>query len=110
MCIRDRSYYQLQKTVGQLLSETGLAIGPHYRSRSFHMAIDLEKTASTASSSGVTMSGLNAKASNDQIRLDWQGVTSDATTNKSCKPSAVFALCNYACVVELRAEGVILAD
>jgi hypothetical protein len=104
------SYYQLQKAVGQLISETGLALGPHYRSRSYHMAIDLEKSASTASSAGVTMSGLNTKASNDQIRLEWQGVTSDNTANKSYKPSAVFVLCNYACVVELRAEGVIFAD
>ena len=31
------------------------------------------------------MSGLNTKASNDQIRLEWQGVTSDATANKSYK-------------------------
>ena len=56
------------------------------------------------------MSGPNTKASNDQIRLEWQGVTSDATANKSHKPSAVFVLCNYACVVELRAEGVIFVD
>ena len=74
------------------------------------MAIDLEKSASTASSADVTMSGLHAKASNDQIRLEWQGVMSDNTANKSYKPSAVFVLRNYACVVELRAEGVIFAD
>jgi hypothetical protein len=73
------AYYQLQKAVGQLISETGLALGPYYRTRSFHQASDLEKAASTASSAGVTMSGLNTRASNDQIRLEWQGVNSDTT-------------------------------
>jgi hypothetical protein len=105
------AYMQLQKAVGQLLSETGLAIGPAYRLRSFHMGIDLEKAASTASSAGVTMSGLNTRASNDQIRLEWSNVTSSrADAARDWTPASVFVLCNYACVAELRAEGVIFAD
>ena len=105
------AYMQLQKAVGQLISETGLSIGPAYRLRSFHMGIDLEKAASTASSAGVTMSGLNTRASNDQIRLEWSNVTSSrADANRDWTPASVFVLCNYACVAELRAEGVIFAD
>jgi hypothetical protein len=105
------SYYQLQKAVGQLISAR--PAWPSGRTTAAAPSIwpsTSRRAASTASSAGVTMSGLNTKASNDQIRLEWQGVTSDATANKSYKPSAVFVLCNYACVVELRAEGVIFAD
>ena len=87
-----------------------MALGPRYRSRSYHMAIDLERSASTASSAGVTTSGLDTKASKCRTRLERQGVTSDATAGKSHKPTAVFALRNCTCVVELRAEGVIFAD
>ena len=88
----------------------GGAVSPVQQLKNFHMAIDLKRSAPTAHSAEITMSGLNAEASHDQIRLQWQGITSDATANKSYKPSAVFVLCNYACVVELRAECVIFAD
>ena len=75
------------------------------------MGIDLEKAASTASSAGVTMSGLNTRVSNDQIRLEWSNVTSSkADAARDWTPASVFVPCNYACVAELRAEGVIFAD
>ena len=104
---------QLQKAVGHLLSETGLAHGPAYRLRSFHMGLDLEKAGSSASSAGVSMSGLNTRASNDQLCLEWSNVTSSRGAGGDTvdwTPASVFAMCNFACVAELRAEGVIFAD
>ncbi len=59
------------------------------------------------------MSGLNTRASNDQIRLEWSNVTSSKNAGDAARdwtPASVFVLCSYACVAELRAEGVIFAD
>ena len=107
------SHMQFQKAVGQLLSETGLAMGPAYRVRSFHQGIDLEKAGLSASSAVMSMSGLNTRASNDQLRLEWSNVSSSRGAGGhglDWTPASVFVRCNFACVAELRAEGVIFAD
>ena len=59
------------------------------------------------------MSGLNTRASNDQLRLEWSNVTSSRGAGGDTvdwTPASAFVLCNFACVAELRAEGVIFAD
>ena len=59
------------------------------------------------------MSGLNARASNDQVRLEWPNVTSSKGGGGDAvdwAPASVFALCNFAFVAVLRAEGAICAD
>ena len=107
------SHMQLKKAVGQLLSETGRTIGPAYRLRSFHQGLDLEKAGSAECAAGVSISGLNTRASNDQLRLEWSNVTSSRGAGGDAvgwTQASAFATCNFACVAELRADGVIFAD
>ena len=109
MASLGESYYQLQKCIGQLQSETGTKIGSNYRSTNFHMAIDLEKVSSTPASGGMAFTGLNTKASNDQLRFQFDDVTSLDTTNNKCIPQRMYVFAHHSVLVELRAEGVIVA-
>ena len=100
----------MQKCIGQLQSETGTKIGANYRSTNFHLCIDLEKVSSTVASGGMNFSGLNTKASNDQIRLSFDDVTSlDSDDNNRCIPKRCYVFAHHSVLVELRAEGVIVA-
>ena len=104
------SYYQMQKCIGQLQSETGTKIGANYRSTNFHLCMDLEKVSSTPASGGMAFSGLNTKASNDQLRFSFDDVTSlDAEDDYRCIPQRMYVFAHHAVLVELRAEGVITA-
>ena len=88
MASLGEAYYQMQKCVGQLQSETGTKIGANYRSTNFHLCMDLEKVSSTVASGGMAFSGINTKASNDQIRLSFDDVTSlDSDDNNRCTPA-----------------------
>jgi hypothetical protein len=101
----SEAYYQLQKAVGQLQSDVGLAIGPTYRSTNFHIGLDLEKLAATpAGVAGYT--GLNTKASNDTLRFQFDNVTSDA----AFLVSRMYVMCSFNVLVELYASGVVVAD
>jgi hypothetical protein len=103
----SEAYYQLQKTVGQLQQDVGLAIGPTYRSTNFHLALDLEKLASTPA--GVaSYTGLNTKASSDSLRFQFDNVTSDTTNGYL--PGRMYVLCQYNVLCELYASGVVVAD
>ena len=100
----SEAYYQLQKTVGQIQQDV-LAIGPTYRSTNFHLALDLEKLASTPA--GVaSYIGLNTKASSDSLRFQFDNVTSDA----AFLPGRMYVLCQYNVLCELYASGVVVAD
>ena len=102
-------YYQMQKCIGQLQSETGTNIGANYRSTNFHLCMDLEKVSSTVASGGMAFSSINTKASNDQIRLSFDDVTSLDTDNNKCIPKRCYVFAHHSVLVELRAEGVIVA-
>ena len=110
MASLGEGYYQLQKCIGQLQSETGTKIGSNYRSTNFHMAIDLEKVSSTPASGGMAFTGLNTKASNDQLRFQFDDVTSlDSDDNNRCIPQRMYVFAHHSILVELRAEGVLVA-
>jgi len=110
MASLGEAYYQMQKCIGQLQSETGTKIGANYRSTNFHLCMDLEKVGSTPASGGTAFSGINTKASNDQIRLSFDDVTSlDSDDNNRCVPQRCYVFAHHSVLVELRAEGVIVA-
>ena len=109
MASLGEAYYQMQKCIGQLQSETGTKIGANYRSTNFHLCMDLEKVSSTVASGGMAFSGLNTKASNDQIRLSFDDVTSLDTANNKCIPKRCYVFAHHSVLVELRSEGVIVA-
>ena len=92
----SEAYYQLQKTVGQLQADVGLSIGPTYRSTNFHLALDLEKLASTPAGAA-SYTGLNTKASSDSLRFQFDNVTSDA----AFLPGRMFVLCQHNVLCEL---------
>ena len=81
--------------------------GPLYRSTNFHIGLDLEKMAATPAGT-MAFSGLNTKASNDQLRFQFDNITSD--TGNGYLPALQYFFCQYNTLVELRAEGVIVAD
>jgi hypothetical protein len=110
MASLGEAYYQMQKCIGQLQSETGTKIGANYRSTNFHLCMDLEKVSSTPASGGMAFSGLNTKASNDQLRFSFDDVTSlDADDNNRCIPQRMYVFAHHSVLIELRAEGVIVA-
>ena len=110
MASLGEAYYQLQKCIGQLQSETGTNIGANYRSTNFHMAVDLEKVSSTPASGGMAFTGLNTKASNDQLRFQFDDVTSlDTDDNNRATPTRMYVFAHHSVLVELRAEGVLVA-
>ena len=72
--------------------------------------MDLEKVSSTVASGGMAFSGINTKASNDQIRLSFDDVNSlEADDNNRCTPKRCCVFAHHSVLVELRAEGVIVA-
>ena len=101
------AYYQLSTCLGQLQSAEGLSVGPPYRSTNFHIGLDLEKMAATAAGTRA-FSGLNTKASNDQLRFQFDTVTSDV--GNGYLPARQYVFCQYNTLLELRAEGAIVAD
>ena len=101
------AYYQLSKCLGQLQSAEGFSVGPLYRSTNFHIGLDLEKMAATPAGT-MAFTGLNTKASNDQLRFQFDNVSSD--TGNGYLPARQYVFCHFNTLVELRAEGVICAD
>ena len=87
------AYYQLSKCLGQLQSAEGFSVGPLHRStNNFHIGLELEKMAATPAGT-MAFTGLNAKASNDQLRFQFDNVTSD-TTNGYLLPT-----CKTVCIL-----------
>ena len=56
----------------------------------------------------MAFTGLNTKASNDQLRFQFDNVTSD--TANGYLPARQYVFCQFNTLVELRAEGVICSD
>ena len=109
MASLGEAYYQLQKCIGQLQSETGTKIGANYRSTNFHLAVDLDRVSATPASGGMAFSGLNTKASNDQLRFQFDDVTSHDVDNNRYKPQRMYVFAHHSVIIELRAEDVIVA-
>jgi hypothetical protein len=86
------AYYQLSKCLGQLQSAEGFRFGPLYRSTNFHIGLDLEKMAATPAGT-MAFTGLNAKASNDQLRFQFDNVTSD--TANGYLPARQYVFCQF---------------
>jgi hypothetical protein len=109
------SYYHLQKCVGELTTGVGVSTGPTYRSTNFHLATDFEKVASTPAGQA-DFSGVNTKVSGEQMRLFFEKVTPCIVTagdaDKKCdwSPSIMYICANYDQIVQLRLEGVVIAD
>jgi hypothetical protein len=107
------SYHQLQKCVGELTTGVGVSTGPTYRSTNFHLATDFEKVASTPAGTA-DFSGVNTKQSGEQMRLFFEKVTSISAgagdDEFSTAVDQMFILANYDQIVQLRLEGVVLAD
>jgi hypothetical protein len=106
------SYYQLQKCVGTLTTGVGIASGPTYRSTNFHAAIDFEKVGSTPAGEAA-FTGQNAKLAGEQLRILFENLNSRKAANPAdwdWTPDAMFVICNYDEVCQLRLEGVLVAD
>ena len=109
------SYYHLQKCVGELTTGVGVSTGPTYRSTCFHLATDFEKVASTPAGQA-DFSGVNTKMSGEQMRLFFEKVsfvedmTGGAADQWSFAPDQMYICANYDQIVQLRLEGVVLAD
>ena len=111
------SYYHLQKCVGELTTGVGVSTGPTYRSTNFHLATDFEKVASTPAGQA-DFSGVNTKVSGEQMRLFFEKITTvedmavgTAEADKwSFAPDIMYICANYDQIVQLRLEGVVLAD
>ena len=84
------AHYQLSKCLGQLQSAEGFSCGPLYRSTNFHIGLDLEKMAATPAGA-MAFTGLNTKASNDQLRFQFDNVASDTTNGYLPARQYVFA-------------------
>ena len=107
------SYLQLQKCVGELTTGVGVSTGPTYRSTNFHVAIDFEKLSSTPAGQA-DFSGVNTKMSGEQMRLFFEKVSAIAKGSGddeySTAPDVMYICANYDQIVQLRLEGVVLAD
>ena len=108
------SYYHLQKCVGELTSGVGVSTGPTYRSTNFHLATDFEKVASTPAGQA-DFSGVNTKMSGEQMRLYFEKITAGTRTGDGAldcvwSPDLMYICANYDCIVQLRLEGVVIAD
>jgi hypothetical protein len=109
------SYYHLQKCVGELTTGVGVSTGPTYRSTNFNLATDFEKVASTPAGQA-DFSGVNTKQSGEQMRLFFEKVTAcvinTGTANLQCdwSPDLMYICANYDQIVQLRLEGVVIAD
>ena len=100
------SYYHLQKCVGQLSTGVGVAIGPTYRSTTFHLATDFEKVSATPAGQA-DFSGQNTKMSGEQMRLLLEDVT--AKSNR-LEAKSMYICANHDEIVQLRIEGAVAAD
>ena len=93
----------------------GVSTGPTYRSTSFILATDFEKVASTPAGQA-DFSGVNTKMSGEQMRLFFEKVapcvidTGDADRRCAWSPALMYICANYDQIVQLRLEGVALAD
>ena len=93
----------------------GVSTGPTYRSTCFHLATDFEKVASTPAGQA-DFSGVNSKMSGEQMRLFFEKITpvedmtGAAADQWSFAPDQMFICANYDQIVQLRLEGVVLAD
>ena len=104
------AYYQLQKCVGALTTGVGIASGPTFRSTNFHAAIDFEKVGSTPAGDA-SFTGQNTKLAGEQLRILFENVEPlQDGANWDWSPDAMFAICNYDAVCQLRLEGVLVAD
>jgi hypothetical protein len=107
------AYYQLQKCVGALTTGVGIASGPTYRSTNFHAAIDFEKVGSTPAGEA-SFTGQNTKLAGEQLRILFENVEplrdGGGGTTWDWSPDAMFVICNYDAVCQLRLEGVLVAD
>jgi hypothetical protein len=107
------AYYQLQKCVGALTTGVGIASGPTYRSTNFHAAVDFEKVGSTPAGEAA-FTGQNTKLAGEQLRILFENLDSrkdgGVGTNWDWTPDAMFVICNYDEVCQLRLEGVLVAD
>jgi hypothetical protein len=110
------SYYHLQKCVGELTTGVGVSTGPTYRSTNFHLATDFEKVASTPAGTA-DFSGVNTRMSGEQMRLYFEKITAATRTGTTggeldCdwSPDLMYICANYDQIVQLRLEGVVIAD
>jgi hypothetical protein len=103
------SYYQLQKCVGALTTGVGIASGPTYRSTNFHCAVDFEKVGSTPAGEAA-FTGQNTKLAGEQMRILFENVKPLTNAAWDWTPDAMFVICNYDEICQLRLEGVIVAD
>jgi hypothetical protein len=105
------AYYQLQKCVGALTTGVGIASGPTFRSTNFHAAIDFERVGSTPAGEAA-FTGQNTKLAGEQLRILFENLASRKAGDDSWDwtPDAMFIICNYDEVCQLRLEGVLVAD
>jgi hypothetical protein len=105
------SYYPLQNCVGTLTTGVGIASGPTFRSTNFHAAIDFERVGSTPAGEAA-FTGQNTKLAGEQLRILFENLTSRKAGDNSWDwtPDAMFVICNYDEVCQLRLEGVLVAD
>jgi hypothetical protein len=106
------AYYQLQKCVGALTTGVGIASGPTYRSSNFHAAVDFERVGSTPAGEAA-FTGQNTKLAGEQLRILFENVEPLRAANPAdwdWTPDAMFVICNYDEVCQLRLEGVLVAD
>ena len=104
------AYYQLQKCIGALTKGVGIVSGPTLRNTSVHAAIDFEKVGST-SAGEASFTGQNTKLAGEQLRILFENVSPlQDGANWDWSPDAMFVICNYEAVCQLRLEGVLVAD
>ena len=91
----------------------GIASGPTFRSINFHAAIDFEKVGSTPAGEA-SFTGQNAKLAGEQLRILFENASplrdGGVGTDWGWSPDAMFVICNYDAVCQLRLEGVRVAD
>jgi hypothetical protein len=90
----------------------GHRVGPTYRSTNFHAAIDFEKVGSTPADEA-SFTGQNTKLAGEQLRILFENVEPLRAANPAdwdWTPDAMFVICNYDEVCQLRLEGVLVAD
>ena len=88
----------------------GIASGPTFRSTNFHAAIDFEKVGSTPAGEA-SFTGQNTKLAGEQLRILFENVKPlQDGTKWDWSPDAMFVICNYDAVCQLRLEGVLVAD
>ena len=96
-----------------LTTGVSIASGSAYRSTNFQSAIDFESVGSRPAGEAA-FTGQGAKLEGEQLRILFENLDSrkdgGVGTNWDWTPDAMFVICNYDEVCQLRLEGVLVAD